>query len=307
MSSERMNPVSRLKTLLGPPPVHPWAGLIPQVLLWSFRRFCVEKLLSNDDTPLLEQLWSDHLDLIRNYAPKGLETITASWMTPENLGHLHSSLDTYNDFFVDFVAEIDHAVQEEDDVLQGIVSEFLDLQIRRVFFEWLQGPQADFLIYPMREEQEAEFTDIQFMTLIHNLLNYTKRKPPVTVLAAAAVGEVVPAPAPAPQPPAPAPPALGPTGPRSKKDPPVEIPLPATLPPTSPPQEEEDGFEDVPAAPAPAPPSPASPPPASTSIAAAMAHRRKTLRRYGPRANRGKTLRSGRIRQKTRKQDRTSL
>ena len=66
------NPANQLTTLLGPKPTHPWGALIPQVLLWCFRRFCVKSLTEAYVTPITDELWDDHLELIRLYAPRGL-------------------------------------------------------------------------------------------------------------------------------------------------------------------------------------------------------------------------------------------
>ena len=84
------NPANQLTTLLGPKPTHPWGALIPQVLLWCFRRFCVKSLTEAYVTPITDELWDDHLELIRLYAPRGLESISISWMTPENIEFVHS-------------------------------------------------------------------------------------------------------------------------------------------------------------------------------------------------------------------------
>ena len=79
------HPVNQLTTLLGPTPTHPWEALIPQILLWSFRRFCIIKLSKTTDTPITEQIWDDHMELIRVYAPKGLDCVTTTWITDENI------------------------------------------------------------------------------------------------------------------------------------------------------------------------------------------------------------------------------
>lgn len=172
MSLTTTNAVDRLKSLLGPIPTHPWSALIPQLLLWSFRRYCIDKLFDPDTTSLLDTVWEDHFQLIHLYAPKGLRTITTSWITPENLERMHSQPVQYNEFFLDFLKLVDEALQKEDEGLQDFISDFLDIQVRATFKEWLPGTKANFLIYPMREDNDDEFTDEQFMNLIQSLLKY---------------------------------------------------------------------------------------------------------------------------------------
>lgn len=165
----------RLRTLLGPKPTHPWGALIPQLLLWSFRRFCVEKLLYCLDQPLSEQVWDDHLELVNRYCPHGLESVCATWLTEDNLALVHSPLEDYNTFFLDFVKVIDSALESDSEEEQTHVSEFLDETVRKLCREWvLEGPMEKFFIFPMEEEKDDIFTAEQMLQLIDNLIEYSK-------------------------------------------------------------------------------------------------------------------------------------
>jgi hypothetical protein len=273
-------PVDRLQSLLGPTPTHPWCALIPQLLLWSFRRFCIEKLYESSGTPLVDQVWDDHIELIQRYAPRGLESVTTSWFTPENVGLLFAPLSEYNEFFMEFLQLIDAAFVEENDTLQQKVTDFLDDQIRTQFATWLPGAQSAFLIFPMCEAHEEAFTDLQFMKLIQNLLEYSReRKVGMTVSEEELVA---------------LPPAIlsgQESAPEAAAAPPATEPEAPSAPPCAPPAAESE---------APAVP-PTSPP--LKGVAKAMDWRRKTLRRHGKRATYGKTLRASRMRTKTRKVD----
>ena len=169
---ESFNPVSQLTTLLGPKPNHPWGALIPQVLLWCFRRFCILKLGEPYEAPLAEQVWDDHLELIHLYAPSGLESAASRWLTPENVDHVSSSLEEYNRFFIESLVAIDTAMTQPDSDMEGIMSEFLDVSIKNIVSSWLDAEYAQFLIFPMNDDDDDEFTDEQFSTLITNLTNY---------------------------------------------------------------------------------------------------------------------------------------
>jgi hypothetical protein len=170
-------PLSRLRTLLGPKPTHPWGALIPQLLLWSFRRFCVEKLLYSLDQPLSEQIWDDHLELVNRYCPHGLESACGTWLTDENLELVHSPLEEYNAFFIDLLKLIDTALETDSEDDQNAVSEFLDESIRVALKEWAtEGPMEKFFIFPMDEAQDDIFTAEQMLGLIDHLIEYSRER-----------------------------------------------------------------------------------------------------------------------------------
>jgi hypothetical protein len=173
-------PVSRLIELLGPKPTHPWGALIPQVLLWSFRRFCIEKLVQACNTPLTDQMWDDYLELVSVYAPKGLNTIAVDWIIPENIGFVSSSLEEYNRFFIEFLDIVDHVLKVDDNDTQDAVSNFLDSTMGDIIEGWLSGDYRVFLIYPMDEAAENQFTDEQCSKLINALITFEKSNTPAS-------------------------------------------------------------------------------------------------------------------------------
>jgi hypothetical protein len=171
-------PVSRLIELLGPKPTHPWGALIPQVLLWSFRRFCIQKLVTACDTPLTEQMWDDYLELISVYAPTGLNTIAMDWVIPENIQFVSSSLEEYNRFFVEFLDIVDMLLKVDDEVTQDSISTFLDSTMGEIIAGWLSGDCHVFLIFPMNEDYENEFTNEQCSRLVDTLITFQKSNTP---------------------------------------------------------------------------------------------------------------------------------
>jgi hypothetical protein len=126
------DPAAALKQILGPSPKHPWEALIPQILVWCFRRFCIQKIIAAEGT-LLESLWEDHIELVQRYCPKGLEHASIDWMTPENIETVSSPLSDYNRFFIDFATNLDKYIENEDYARQDIMSEFLDSTICSTF------------------------------------------------------------------------------------------------------------------------------------------------------------------------------
>ena len=171
------DPVSQLETLLGPRPSHPWAALIPQILLWSFRRFCIAKLCKTSDTSLTEQIWDSHTELIDSYAPKGLEVAASIWITPENIDLVHSSLEDYNYFFLNVLAMIDGALVHEDADAEDMMATFLDTSMSAIIYNWVEN--QDFLIFPMEGDDDDVFSDEQYMKLLVNLTEFAKNSPEV--------------------------------------------------------------------------------------------------------------------------------
>jgi hypothetical protein len=169
-------PVLRLRSLLGPEPETPWAALIPQLMLWSFRRFCIQHLSSLEDNRLLDYMWDSLLELVQKYSPKGLQHVVHTWMTPENLSLLSSTPEQYNQFFIECIQALDEAISSNNSALEDVIIELLDVKIRTTIMEWLSGPSRAFFIFPMNEEQSHMFTHSQFLNLVRVLLDYSARR-----------------------------------------------------------------------------------------------------------------------------------
>lgn len=169
------NPTERIYELLGPQPNKPWAALIPQILIWCFRRFCIEKLIAFDAT-LYDSIWEDHIELVQRYCPKGLEDVTIDWMTEENIQQVHSPLEEYNRYFTDFIIQLDAVVLSDDYEIQDTLSEFLDSKISGIMTNWLKG--SPFLIFPSETGKDDEFTQDQLSILVKSLLEYARSEEP---------------------------------------------------------------------------------------------------------------------------------
>ena len=173
------DPVNQLRTILGPKPSHPWGALIPQVLVWSFRRFCMKKLLEDSDTPITDQLWDDHLELVHQYAPEGLSVVCESWFQPENIDCVHSSLEEYNRFFIEFLVSIEGVGSGASPELEDTLSSFLDFGMREVIYTWLQD-YKEFIIFPDVGQPNDSYSDEQFTALIKALIVHSSKIPEST-------------------------------------------------------------------------------------------------------------------------------
>jgi hypothetical protein len=206
--------VLQLRGLLGPKPNHPWGALLPQVLLWCFRRFCVDKLISiHHMGPVSEQIWADHFELVHRYSPKGLDTISRDWFTPENIDNIYSSLEEWDLFFIECLGDIDDAMQTDDETAQDELSEFLDEDISFVIRDWLEEEFKPFRIFPSTEAEDDLFTDAQMTNLVQALMNYAQAHPIVAPAADEPAHLILPPSDPEPEPepePAPVPPVAAP-------------------------------------------------------------------------------------------------
>jgi hypothetical protein len=199
---------------------------------------------------LSDQIWADHFELVHRYSPKGLETISKDWFTPENIDTVYSSLEEWDRFFIECLGAIDDAMEADDESAQDQLSEFLDEDLFIVVRDWLEDEFQSFRIFPSTEVEDDVFTDAQLTNLVHALMNYAQTHPTVTPAAEAEPAHSI-LPLPEPEPPVP--------------EPPVPEP-PASASPVS-------------ASPVPAPP-----------VAAAIRARRRTLcLRPRDRSTRGKT------------------
>lgn len=177
MDAAVFDPKKQLEKLLGPRPNHPWAALIPQVLLWSFRRFCVEKLTLSEGG-LEENLCDDLLELVHMYCAKGLEVVSIDWFTPDNIEEVSSPLGDYMRFFIEFSRELDSSLEKDDETTQDILSEFLDEVMGKTIQKWLDATHSNLFIFPLEVEDDDEFSEAQFSRLINALLMYSYKSAP---------------------------------------------------------------------------------------------------------------------------------
>ena len=92
-----------LSTLLGKSRDDPWSLLMIQTLLWSFRRWAIFYLTSDELTnSMAEFLWESHFDLVDQFSPEGLRDFAIIWLNPANVGDRAEMLEELNQYFVCF-------------------------------------------------------------------------------------------------------------------------------------------------------------------------------------------------------------
>ena len=220
------------------------------------------------DTDMHDYLWDSHIDLVKNYAPEGLQEFGVVWLSPANLGDRVDLLDQLNSYFLSIVDKLNNAFQTSNEDEQNVLAIFLDETVTDILTEWLEG-RTEYRIYPDHTESSESFPTERIFTIMQQILEKNAR--PRTEV---------------PVPPVNAPPSILET-----LHVPVFVPEPAALEPepaaAAAPLEPEPAPLEPAAAPAlepePEPVPVQAPKPLHMTIAAALI-RRKTLRLHGRRA-----------------------
>jgi hypothetical protein len=268
-------PFDRLRAILGPAPTTPWSVLIPQLVLWCFRRYCIQHLADAGDAALTEHAWADMEEFVNLYSPTGLTTAT-SWLTPDNIAEVHTPLEDYSVFFMDILRDLDDALMDEREEVQVVISDMLDEGIHAILMKWLG--ESPFAIFPAEMDDIDLFSTEQSTLLIQKLAEYSRvawaRETQAPTETQAPVEQQGP-PAPVEQqgPPAPVE-QQGPPAPVEQQGPPAPVEQqgpPAPVEQQGPPAPVEQQGPPAPVEPQ----APVDPPP--TSVASAL-QRRRTIR-----------------------------
>lgn len=153
----------------------PWSLLIFQTLIWSFRRWAVYYLVSEDmDTNMHDYLWDSHIDLIKEHAPDGLKEFGVVWLSPTNVGDRVDYLEELNSYFLFIVDKLNHAIDTDNQDEQNLLAIFLDETITDIIAEWLEG-RTEFRIYPDHDESSEKFSSEKIFSIMQIILEKNAR------------------------------------------------------------------------------------------------------------------------------------
>jgi len=141
-------------------PKNAWNAVLTQLLIWSFRRFCVHRLTTDD-----EELWDSHLDLLRAHAPKGFEPLLDTWTDPEHMANIPniSELDAY---FRALVKQLDEAVTDEE---EDAISKILDEDMSPTLERWLGSAYAPYSLFPTPSEPDDTIDTTKLNAILYLL------------------------------------------------------------------------------------------------------------------------------------------
>uniref|UniRef100_A0A6C0K4B7 Uncharacterized protein n=1 Tax=viral metagenome TaxID=1070528 RepID=A0A6C0K4B7_9ZZZZ len=160
----------------------PWSLLIFQTLIWSFRRWAVHYLISEDmDTNMHDYLWESHIELVKDHAPEGLKDFGVVWLSPANLGDRVDSLNELNSYFLFIVDKLNNAIESGNEDEQNLLAIFLDETITDILTEWLED-RTEYRIYPDHTESSEVFPPEKIFTIMQNILEKNRIPQKETVL-----------------------------------------------------------------------------------------------------------------------------
>jgi hypothetical protein len=93
---------------------------------------------------------------------------------------------------MEILVVIDTVVRDSDSDAENRIAEFLDVDMKYAIKEWLGEEFKSFLIFPMDDSADDEFTDEQFNKLLDALMKFMSDNPPPAEPAAEPVPEAVP-------------------------------------------------------------------------------------------------------------------
>ena len=187
-----------LTTLLFKVNNDPWSLLMFQTLLWSFRRWAIHYLTSDETSgPMHEYVWDTHIHLVRQFAPDGLKEFGVVWLSPANVGDRGDIIEELNAYFMFIVDALDKALQDDNEDDQNSLSVFLDETITDVLDRWLTG-RPQYRIYPRPEDSVDSFPSERIFTIMRLILEHHVNNTAPIVMPTKPVVAAAAAPAPEP-------------------------------------------------------------------------------------------------------------
>ena len=170
-----------LVTLFNKVPKDPWSLLMFQTIIWSFRRWAVHYLMTNEMTnSMKDYLWESHIELVREFAPKELKDFGVIWLNPTNVDDRVDVLQDLNEYFLFLVDKMDTALNDDIVDDQDVLSTFLDERLTVIIDEWLEG-RKEYRIYPTKEESPDDFPAHRIFHIMQLIMDTHLRPASTTV------------------------------------------------------------------------------------------------------------------------------
>jgi hypothetical protein len=154
--------------LLQHPPKNAWNAVLTQLLSWSFRRFCVDRLMTDVSGSDATGLWDSHIELIADFAPPQFKPHLDNWLAPETLTHV-GNLSQLDATFRHLVSQMDAAVAADDGDTQDELATLLDEEMGELLETWLGAAYAPYSIFPNSEEPDDSIDMTKLNAVIYLL------------------------------------------------------------------------------------------------------------------------------------------
>ena len=157
-----------MDTLFQTAPKNAWNAVIIQLLCWSFRRFCVEKLSSEE-----ELTWDTYFNLITDYAPSQFHVHLDHWLAPEQIANV-PNLSEVDAVFRSLVKQLDEAMAAETDDAQEALGKLLDEDLSPMIEKWLGPVYAPYSLFPSLTESDTEIDLTKLNSIVYLLSSRAK-------------------------------------------------------------------------------------------------------------------------------------
>jgi hypothetical protein len=162
----------------GTHPTNSWDAILRQLLFWSARRFCVDRLSGSSSTKVAEpldlsgavpaepsQLWDTHFDLMEEFAPPAFFPYLREWLSPEHFQSLSKSYEI-DIALRNLVRALDESVFSESDEEQEEISSLLDDELPLLFESWLGISFAPLLFFPTAEDSDEDISPSKLHSIL---------------------------------------------------------------------------------------------------------------------------------------------
>ena len=133
-------------------PRSPWDAVLTQLVLWSFRRFCANRIITGGDS-----LWDDHISLLTEFAPPQFKPHLDEWIehlqSIPNLSELDGKLRA-------IVADLEDEEKEDD------LSLLLDVDLSKQIQAWLGKTFAPFSLFPGEDESDDSIDQTKLNSIV---------------------------------------------------------------------------------------------------------------------------------------------
>lgn len=150
------------------PPKTKWEVLLPQVVLYSYKHFCMARLAEDVSASILaepidlsgglpvsaEDLWTTQYDLVSHFGPSFLRPFFEDWWRPELIETIPflEELDTY---LRELTIEFDDALLTDNYEKQNAIAELLEEDFYLYFDNWIPEEFRSYFFFPSPEEADT--------------------------------------------------------------------------------------------------------------------------------------------------------
>jgi hypothetical protein len=100
------------------------------------------------------EIWTDPVDLVNRYSPKGLESDVVHWFHPDVIQTASLEIEALDTFLKKIFGEFEHYLATNKDEQIQTLAKFLDEELPAIMLEWLGEVYRPLSIFP----NEFEFT-----------------------------------------------------------------------------------------------------------------------------------------------------